>query len=71
MKSVQNRLATLTVNGEEKTITVADLLHEATNLIPKEGLVPADIKKRLRVLAVVNQAKGNNETQLQFEDADF
>lgn len=71
MKNIQNKLATLTINGTDKTIQVADLLNDAMNLIPKEGLTPADIQKRLRVLAIVDKAKAENLTTLEMEDADF
>ena len=71
MKNIQNKLATLTINGKETTIQVADLLRDAINLIPKEGLTPADIQKRLRVLSVVDKAKAENLTALELEDADF
>lgn len=71
MKNIQNKLATMHVNGTDKTFTVADLLKEAVNVIPKDGLTPEAIQKRLRVLAVVNQVKDENGTSLNFEDADF
>ena len=59
------------INGSDKTFTVADLLKEAVNVIPKDGLTPDLIQKRLRVLKVVNQAKDANLQTLSFEDADF
>jgi len=71
MKDIVNKLATMHINGEDKTFTVADMLKDCVNVIPKEGLSPDDIGKRLRVLKVVNQAKDEQLTTLSFEDADF
>ena len=71
MKDINNKFATIQINGSEKTFTVADLLKEAVNVIPKDGLTPDLIQKRLRVLKVINQAKDENLQTLSFEDADF
>jgi len=71
MKDINNKFATIQINGTDKVFTVAELLKEAVNVIPKEGLTPDQIQKRLRVLKVVNQAKDENLTTLSFEDADF
>ena len=71
MKNVNNKFATIQINEENKTFTVADLLKEAVNVIPKDGLTSELIQKRLRVMAVVNQAKEENAATLTFEDADF
>jgi hypothetical protein len=71
MKDINNKFATIQINGSDKVFTVADLLKEAVNVIPKDGLTPDLIQKRLRVLQVVNAAKDQNFTTLSFEDADF
>ena len=71
MKDINNKFATITINGSEKTFAVADLLSEAVNIIPKDGLTPDAIQKRLRVLKVINQVKEENKQTLSFEDADF
>src|SRR5580765_18557 len=71
MKDINNKFATIQINGSEKTFTVADLLKEAVNVIPKDGLTPDAIQKRLRVLQVVNRVKDENLQTLAFEDADF
>jgi len=71
MKTIQNLFDTVTINGEERTLTVGDLLKECVNVIPKDGLNVEDIAARLKIVNVINQAKANNETSLIFEDADF
>ena len=71
MRSVNNKFATLQINGEAKTLTVADLLKEAVNVVPEKGFTVSDIQSRLKVLSVINTAKENNDTALSFEDADF
>ena len=71
MKNINNKFATIIINGKDETFNVADLLKEAINLIPKDGLTPDLIQKRLRVLKVISQAKDENLTTLIFEDADF
>lgn len=71
MKNVVNKLGTLMINNEPKTLTVADLLRDCINAIPKEGLSVSDIQNRLRVIKVVNQVKEENATTISLEDADF
>lgn len=75
MKVLQNKETTLknpAMPGEEPTMaTYGDLLRVAINTIPQDGILPSDMRKRMRLLKAIETAEsGDGLIRLEDNDAE-
>lgn len=56
MKAIENKKSRATINGENKNISVADLITIATENIPESGLSFSDIESRLKIRDAASKA---------------
>jgi hypothetical protein len=71
MKELNNKSAVLKFSGgQERPVTVAELLIECINYTPK-GLQVQEIRKRIKVLERIEKAKDPKHKKIMLEDADY
>lgn len=71
MRLIENRRATITINGNKKEVTVLNLLLDCIEYLPDSGLTAAEIEERLRLSDIVYKAKERGLHELSFNETDY